>query len=344
MQDGPRDTPNGEDRTIARLIAALRDRDEHVRAGAAYDLADSGYNPDRAAVAPVVDALIPLLADPIRDVRANAAYTLSHLAEARAVPAAEALIPLLADPDPVVRMESTQAIGRLTYPPALEPLLGLLKDDDAGVREYAAQYGFCMLGEVAFQPLLAALTDVRVGAAVALGSLVSRDALWAGPESMMGRYPYALSDAGKARVVDALIAAAEDEDGLVRYRAIGALGWHGDPRAAPVLVQALADADPDVRVAAVDGLHQCGVRTAAPLLVRMLADTSLAVRLHTVTALGDLGDEQALIALQAAQRQDVDAGVREAAGQTIARLQGSSSNGQVLISLHCNKRAHERFL
>jgi len=55
----------------------------------------------------------------------------------------------------------------------------------------------------------------------------------------------------------------------------------------------------------------------------MLADASLAVRLHTVTALGDLGDEQALTALQATQRHDVDAGVREAAGQTIARLQSA---------------------
>lgn len=329
MQDGPRDTPNGEDRTIAQLIAALRDPDARVRASAAYDLADVAFNPVQADVARAVDALLPLLADPVGDVRANAAYALSHLADARDAPAAEALLPLLDDSDPVVRMHAAQAIGRLAYPPALEPLLGLLQDDDAGVREYAAQYGFCILGEVAFQPLLSALADargdVRAGAAVALGSLVSRDALWAVPERMMGRYPYALSDAGKARVVDALIAATEDEDGLVRYRAIGALGWQGDPRAAPVLVQALADADPDVRVAAVDGLHQCGVRTAAPLLVRMLADASLAVRLHTVTALGDLGDEQALIALQAAQRQDVDAGVREAAGWTIARLQDDRS-------------------
>jgi len=265
---------------------------------------------------------------PLGDVRANAAYALSHLADARDAPAAEALRPLLADPDPVVRLHAAQAIGRLAYPPALEPLLDLLKDDDAGVREYAAQYGFCMLGEVACQPLLAALADahgeVRAGAAVALGSLASRDALRTGPESMIGHYPYALSDAGKARVVDALIAATEDADGLVRYRAIGALGQQGDPRAAPVLVHALADADSDVRVSAVDGLHQCGVRAAAPLLVKMLADASLAVRLHTVTALGDLGDEQALTALQAAQRQDVDAGVREAAGRTIARLQGDS--------------------
>ncbi len=177
-----------------------------------------------------------------------------------------------------------------------------------------------MLGEVAFQPLLAALADargeVRAGVAVALGSLVSRDALWAGPESMIGRYPYALSDAGKTRVVGALIAATEDEDGMVRYRAIDSLGQQGDPRAAPVLVQALADADPTTRVAAVDGLHQCGVRAAAPLLVGMLADASLAVRLHTVTALGDLGDGQALTALQATQRQDIDAGVREAAARS----------------------------
>jgi HEAT repeat protein len=318
MQDHPAATPDkGEDQAIAQLIASLSDTDEHVRAAAAYELAYTG-------AAHAVEALIPLLADPVAEVRANATYALYHLGGARA---AEAALPLLADPVPIVRMEAALAVGQYPEPRALEPLLTLLHDQDAGVREFAAQYGFRSLGEIARPHLLNALADarscVRSAAARALGWLVSRDALWAVPPDMLGRYPYALSAESKAQVVVALMAATRDEDATVRYEAIDALGRHGDPRAAAVLVPALSDADPDIRAVTIEALHQCGVRSAVPLLVAALADVNPTVRRHAAMALGDLGDlgdERVLSTLEAVQQLDVEAFVREAATSAMARL------------------------
>jgi len=66
-------------------------------------------------------------------------------------------------------------------------------------------------------------------------------------------------------------------------------------------------------------LHQCGVHSAVPLLVAALADVNPTVRRHAAMALGDLGDEQVLSALDAVQ-QDVEAFVRAAATSAIARL------------------------
>jgi HEAT repeat protein len=309
----------GDAGSVAHHIAALGDADEDVRATAAYELAHSGS-------AQAVEALIPLLRDPAVAVRANAAYALYHL-EARS--AAEAVLPLLADPDPRVRMEAALAMGRFAYPPALAPLLTLLADDDAHVQEFVSQYGFGMLGEVALPSLLRAVTHprntLRAGAAKALGTLVSLDAVWSVPEPVRrDRYPYALSASSKTRAVDALLIAATDEDSDVRLCALDGLGRHGDPRAIPVLLEALTDADPSIRAWAVEGLHQCGASEAVPVLARLLVeDQSLAVRRHAVVALRDLAvaDDQVLSALHVANEFDSDAGVRSDAARALAHLQ-----------------------
>jgi HEAT repeat protein len=159
---------------------------------------------------------------------------------------------------------------------------------------------------------------VRGAAAKALGWLVSLDALWAVPPSLLERYPYALSAESKAQVVDALMAATRDEDATVRYQAIDALGRHGDPRAAAVLIPALSDADPAIRAVTIEALHQCGVRSAVPLLVAALADMNPTVRRHAAMALGDLGDEHVLSALEAVQQLDGEAFVRQVATSAIS--------------------------
>jgi HEAT repeat protein len=120
-------TTDTADRVISALIGALKDPDREVRRQAAQSL--SGFESTR-----IVEPMTTLLKDEDVQLRKHAANALARLGDERAVPA---LIAALKDADPEMRMYAARALGQIGDARAVDPLTGSLKDEDANVRRTA---------------------------------------------------------------------------------------------------------------------------------------------------------------------------------------------------------------
>ncbi len=99
------------------------------------------------------------------------------------------------------------------------------------------------------------------------------------------------------RVVDALLAALQDAQPLVRNFAAFALGEQGDPRAVAPLAALLTDPDPGVRARAAEALGRLGDASVLPQLAEALqtAQTQDAhLALQIIVAIADLGGHAAV--------------------------------------------------
>ncbi len=137
----------GDRRAIEPLIAALKDKDPHVRNRAAGGLGNPAIEDAR-----VVEPLIAALNDEFWRVRAAATVGLGGTRDPRAF---ELLIAALDDGHPNVRIRAAASLGKIKDPKAVEPLIALLTDDNQAVRGAAA----VALGEFedsrAIEPLIA---------------------------------------------------------------------------------------------------------------------------------------------------------------------------------------------
>jgi HEAT repeat protein/beta-lactamase regulating signal transducer with metallopeptidase domain len=120
-----------EQRAIAPLIAALKDKSPHVRQHAADGLGN--FN-EILKTAP--GALIDALQDPDRDVRRSAANSLGNIGDEAAVPGLKRLV---SDPDVESRRHAVEALKEIGGAEAIQALMGLLKDNDPEVRKTAAE-------------------------------------------------------------------------------------------------------------------------------------------------------------------------------------------------------------
>ncbi|MBL8155592.1 MAG: HEAT repeat domain-containing protein [Anaerolineae bacterium] len=227
------------------------------------------------------------------------------------------LIAQLQDAQPNVRSKAALGLGQLGDPQAIEALIGTLcHDPELNVQEDAT-WALVRIGAAAVEPLIHALSDpsaaARHNAAHTLGKI------------------------GDGRAVDGLIGALRDGDAPVRLKAAYALGQIGDGRAAQGLVDLLADPDLNVRWMAVEVLERLkaveavlpalghaeadvreqaaailgliGDRRAAEGLIRAARDETWEVRVAAIQALGEIGDQDALLSL-GDLRDDPDARVR----------------------------------
>jgi HEAT repeat protein len=87
------------------------------------------------------------------------------------------------------------------------------------------------------------------------------------------------------KVYHGLLAAADDADAGVRFRALRALGRHGDRRAVPTLIERLSNGRGNDRVAAAQALGELGDARAVEGLTRALEDTEMRVRAQAAEAL-----------------------------------------------------------
>lgn len=137
----------GDRRAVEHLIAALKDKDPHVRHEAAIGLGGPAIEDAR-----VVESLIAALSDEFWRVRAMAAARLGGTRDPRAF---EPLIAALDDGHPNVRIRATRALEKIKDPKAVEQLIASLTDDNQAVRSAAA----VALGEFkdsrAIEPLIA---------------------------------------------------------------------------------------------------------------------------------------------------------------------------------------------
>ncbi len=124
----------------SRLLAVARESNHPLaRLHAIWGLGIAG-RADASLIAP----LLPLLADPDAEVRAQTAKVVG---DARYREATEPMLPLLKDPSPHVRMLAATAIGKLENPQVIEPLLEMLRanaDRDPYLR-HAAVMGLVYL-------------------------------------------------------------------------------------------------------------------------------------------------------------------------------------------------------
>jgi Zn-dependent protease with chaperone function/uncharacterized protein (DUF2336 family) len=185
--------------TVEPLVGALQDSDVHVRLAAVEGLA---ARRDKRALA----ALGSLLKDSSAEVRAAAAGALGEMRDASAVPA---LTAALKDDNEQVRAQAVRGLGNLGSPKATAALVEATHDRSPEVRSQAA----------------AALAE-------------SHDA------------------SSSAVVVNALKALLEDSSPDVREQAIDALSEIRDAGAVQALIAAMQSKDPVVRKAAAAALGQ----------------------------------------------------------------------------------------
>lgn len=258
----------GDPRVVQTLIMLLSDKVREVRVQAAEAL---GRLVDPQAVEPLMVALH----DRVWEVRASAAYALGRIGDSRAV---EALCAVLNDPAEGVRVNAARALGQLGGSRAVDALCLALRDDHRKVRARAA----LALGKSgdprAVEPLGTALrdmeADVRACAAEALGEI------------------------NDEQVIALLIAALKDKDKSVRARAVEALAKWQDNRTVEPFMAALSDNEWWVRARAAEALGKLKDLRAVKPLIAALADEERWVRSRAARALEQIGTPEALAAVE----------------------------------------------
>jgi HEAT repeat protein len=163
LQEAP--APSVE-RSIAVLMALLRDETPELRRTAAESLGKIG---DRSAAS----ALLPLLTDPTPSVRAAAAQALGRMADSRDDAVITALIQRLEDSSDRVKQVAALAIGEIEASASqLGPVADLLRAPDVEVRRAAVRALLLVETRPFTEALLPLLNDqdveVRQGAVAAL--------------------------------------------------------------------------------------------------------------------------------------------------------------------------------
>jgi HEAT repeat protein len=208
-----------------------------------------------------VPALMPLLHDKVKAVRAEAATALAAIGPA-AVPA---LVEALKHEEWLVRLHAVEALGKVKAPAAVPPLLFVLFNDrDSAVREDSVR----ALGEIGspetVEFLVTVLKDptLRPLAVEALGRIGDHRAVPVLIDIVTGANR--LSD---SRVI-AGCSDKWDEEMVTRGHAVRALGAIGDPAAIPALVAALQETV--TRAEAAGALAKFGA-AVIPVLLPLLA-------------------------------------------------------------------------
>jgi HEAT repeat protein len=295
-----------EDRAVTavpQLIAALDDPDADVRCWAAMSLAAMG-----PAGEPALERLVQMLGDPSPAARSGAAHGLGGL-NAAAEPAVPRLIRLLDDPDEYCRCEAAMTLGRIgpAARSATEALSRTIQDPHPLVRVYSAiALGLCAPDSPSVVPALvegleqnpqrqfqscAWVALGRCGSAANQGLTGSEIQARLAQAARSCRYKtndggavfHALGQMGTP-ALPALSVAMKDQDPLVRWQAVEALGRIGPPAASMLGAVRLAMDDPngEVRYAASEVLAKIAPESTATLerLIDALKDN----RVHQGTA------------------------------------------------------------
>jgi cyclophilin family peptidyl-prolyl cis-trans isomerase/HEAT repeat protein len=278
-------------------------------------------------------------------VRARAALAVGRLQDSSTV---ADLVPLLSDPVPEVRHEAVFALGQIRHPSARLPLEQQLGSADASCVDLAIE-ALGKIGEKASTPRVAAFLRnpsplLRGEAAVALWRLADSTALdlllerHRDPDpEVRWRVLYALEKiVAPRRIVLAAALHLDDPEWLTRAYAARTMGRQKSPRATAYLLQAAADPEPAVVVNAIRAL-QLVADTACGLCARSLAG-SLAhphpyVRVTAAAALADpfawavadSATRAGVLDSLAAHLRDPDAATRGACGRALLARRGADA-------------------
>ena len=324
----------GDNAAVSPLITVLAQEEaEELRDAAAVALGVLG---SQQATEALIEAM---QSDPAAEVRQSAALSLGVLNDPSAI---TSLVAALNDEDNMVRTNALRGLGELKAEGAIPEIITKLSDQDEYVRYTATRVLAEIADESVINSLLQKLEDeddnVRRGAIEAIASFVS-------PQS--------------TAIVPALIEAIiEDLDWQVRQGTAEALIKIGQP-AVPELLSAyqsagtnqrehityalgnIAMAEP-LKTQVIEALtetlsseNKTDALNAAVALYRLglteeaynfalnhLTDEEDSVRTDAARALGKMGDERAISALETALQQDEDMFVRMAAHAAIEKITG----------------------
>jgi HEAT repeat protein len=224
---------------IEPLVAALKDRDDDIRHGAARALGEIG-SPE------AVEALIKTLHDSSDQVRIGVVNALGSINDSRAV---EPLISALTDEREGVREEAVIALGKFKGPRVTEGLIVALIDKENRVQREAIK----ILGpQKTFELVIPFMKDKN--------SKIRRAAV----EAML--------DLKNPNAVKYLIVALKDENREVRTEAARVLGNLEDPRAVGPLIDALKDEDNNVSSSARSALRKIKDPRAVEAIIESIKD------------------------------------------------------------------------
>jgi HEAT repeat protein len=337
---------------LPHMLDALSDDRAMIRRGAAMTLGlmadELGTRPLQEAAA---DRLAATLGDGDQQVAQAAAVALGLTTDERAL---EPLLAMLTHLDPDVRAEAARGLTYQGSQGARDALFAALTDRDPQVRKTAAfAFGYESDARDA-RRLARALTApdpvLRAGAAEAFYHTNSSRAIRVGHkplvETLKDHEPSvrlaalkglnAVDRLGESLDLAPLLPLLSDRDPRVRSEAVRALTLTGRPEAIQHLAAALSDSEAAVRGAAargfslVNALGLIGGGGAVDTLVAALDDPAAEVRLHAADALGNIGDERALDALESLL-EDQDVWLKSAAALALC-IPGRGARGPELRS------------
>ena len=318
----------GEEVKSRRMLGFLVERRNPAVAGAAFDMGPAIVWP-RVAPPELTASLIQAIDDENSKVRLEAIYALGVIGHPP-LPAdqAQRLVKALDHYDPAIRAAAARVVARLHVTQAGDVLTKAINDSHAEVR-YASMRALGMLHETRAVP---ALTEQLAFYKKGEGAWSALDAL------------ARLAQASSAPLFKERLS---DKDPNIRRAAAEGLGRLGDPAAIPALESGVTSDDSEtVRVAMAFALQKLGRNyvtrivdamdsarmvpqaqeylielgpAIAPSLYPRLQETDAGIREGVAEVLGQIGDEGAVPALQAAT-QDRDANVANAAKRALERI------------------------
>ena len=307
--------------TAVPLIAALRDRNEKVRAEAARSL---GRLKARQAIHPLTETL---LRDPRAPVREEAARALGEIGDERAL---EALKQALGELPYEVRAGALAAMERMGDE-AVPLFIQALDEDDERTRTHAATalerngYVTRLIERLAEDPGKTSGPSFRLLLKVARTGVVESliQALSHPDLRVRVRVCQLLGEARSRTASDPLSdTARNDSEWAVRARALEALIRIGDEQTQALWLDHLREEDEDVRECILEsmrGLSPPVLQTMLPDLMPYLHDPNLKIRTLMVTLIGSVRSEQAVRVL-IESLEDSAADVRAQAASMLGRF------------------------
>ena len=307
---------------VVHIAPHARAEDPKLRTAVADALAAIG-DPQAAP------AIVPLLDDPVGQVREHAAKALGTLGGDAA---AQALLRCTCNPKAPIedRGRAVQALGAIR-PPATQPLITVLGIEDPGGVRVCAVRSLAALGQQAIPAVLAAAAHenwrVRDGVAEALGTTKAADpriapalvGLLGTHEKVSSRAFWSLCQRKDPAATPALIAALKSTEPKKRTWTAEVMGRLGDVRAIPPLLDASVDPEYSVRYHARQAMNRLATPQAVDSLAKGLKHENPRVRWAAAQALGHTGAASAVAPLTVALK-DPDPEVRHGATQALARL------------------------
>ncbi len=249
----------------------------------------------------VTELLVEQLASEDLEIRKAAVVALGRIGDARATPA---LVEVL-DEDAELVIPAADALAKIGDPRAFEALLALVGDPNAGVRQSV------------------------VGALNSLGSpqMPSRVLpLLGDPDPNVRESAVKIAGYfGYTECVELLLERCRDDDERVRRAAVEHLPFIEDERATPALVRALRQETPKVRAAAAGAAALAEGPEVSASLIEALVDDDSWVRYFAARSLGRLKVAESADALAELARGDKANHVRIAAVEALGSIGGETA-------------------